>query len=113
LPEMAARARADIHPPGLPPMGFPDGPPQAVFRIRDGNHMDVVGQQTVRPHFHRARSTPLPHQRDVCLIVLGAEARLLPPVPPWCDVVGHPQRHDPRESHPFKSLFLRLLQIKN
>ena len=81
MPEMAAPPLADIHPPGLPPMGFPDGPPQAVFRSRDGTHMDVGGHQPVRPHFPRARSTPRPHQRDIVLIVLGAEARLLPPVP--------------------------------
>ncbi len=75
--------------------------------------MDVVGQLTVHPQFHRAGSTPRSHPGDVCQRVFGADDRLPPPDPPLGDVVGPPRRHDPRESRQYESVFLHLIQIKN
>jgi len=49
--------------------------------------MDVIRHQAIRPHFHHLVPTPLPHQINVGLVVLGAEERLLPPIPPLGDVV--------------------------
>ncbi len=81
-----------------------------VLGFRDGNHMDVVWHQTVRPDRHLTIPTPLPHQGNVRLIVLGTEERLLPAIPPLRNMVGDSRRHHPRNSRHIGSLFLSVLQ---
>jgi len=68
---------------------------QSLFAGRDSNHVGVVRHETIRPDFHLPVPTPLPHQINAGLVVLGAEERLLPPIPPLGDVV-----RDPRAYHP-------------
>jgi hypothetical protein len=46
-------------------------------------------------------------------LVLGAEERLLPPVPPLGDVVGDSRGYDPCEAHHGKTLSFPLPQITN
>jgi hypothetical protein len=47
------------------------------------------------PDLHLPRPTPLRHQGQVRLIILGAEEGLLPSIPPLRDMVGNPWRHHP------------------
>jgi len=51
--------------------------------------VDMVWHQTIRPHLHLPVLTPLSQEGQVGLVVLGAEERLLPAVPPLGDMVGN------------------------
>ncbi len=113
LPGKAAPALPAVDPPGIPPMGFPDGATEVGRRGRSGDHMEMVRQQAVRPDFPLPVPTPLAHQGNVCLIVLGTETCLWPPIPPLGDVVRDPRRDHPRDACQIDSLFVSGRFIKN
>ena len=80
LPQIAAPALAEIHLPGITPMGLAQGraqtPASSGTRIRC-----VVGHQAIRPHRHPCRAAPRRQQSDVAGVILFAEEHRLA-VPP-------------------------------
>ena len=84
------RVLAEVDASRVVSMCLVDRPPQPVGGSRRGDHVDVIGHQTISPDFHRFCLAPLGHQRQVGRVILVAEERRLPTVSALGDVVRHP-----------------------
>jgi hypothetical protein len=73
--------------PRVTPVRFPDGSPQSIGRLRDGDQVDVVGHQAISPNLHPVLPAPLTHQLQVRSVVLQAKKRLLPTISPLRNVM--------------------------
>jgi hypothetical protein len=79
-------------------MGLADGPPQAVFRLRNRNQMNVIGHETVRPNLDSAFFAPIGHQFHVGQIILFAKKRLLPAIPTLDDMMRQTRNDESSQS---------------
>jgi hypothetical protein len=61
-------------------MGLANCPTQPILGTRDGNQMDMIGHQAVRPYLHSAFLAPIGHQFHIGRIVFVAKKRLLPTI---------------------------------
>lgn len=68
-------------------MGLANGPAQSILRGRNGDQVDVIGHQAVGPDLDPALPARLGHQVEIRDVVLVAEKRLLPTVPPLGNVM--------------------------
>jgi hypothetical protein len=63
-------------------MGLADRPRQGVLGWRPGNQVNMIRHQAVRPNLDTALLAPLRHELDIGRVVVLAEERLLPTIPP-------------------------------
>ncbi len=78
-----------IDPSRVTPMCLANRTTQAVLGLWNHNQMHVVRHQAVGPDLNLMFGASLAHQLLVGLVVVVAEKRLLPTVPPLGHMVGH------------------------
>lgn len=87
LPQVPAPLLAEVDASRVASMGLANGPAQSILRGRNGDEVDVIGHEAVGPDLNPAFAAPLGHQLQIGDVVLLAEKRLLPTVPPLRDVM--------------------------
>jgi hypothetical protein len=76
-------------------MGFADGQTQAIFGLRHGDQMNVIGHQAIAPNLHALFTTPVGHQFHIGRIVAIVEKRLLATVAALRDVMRQTRNDQP------------------
>ena len=96
LPEVATPALPEVDHPRVSPMCFTNCPPQNVGRLWNRDQVDMIGHQAVGPEVDLLGPAELSHQIHVALVILVAEARLLPTASPLRNVMRQSRCIDSR-----------------
>ena len=88
LPEMPGPAPSPVDEPGIPPVNWRKGRPQALFIVGHQNGVDMVGHQGESPAGNTRRPAALGQQAAVEAVVGLTEEHLLPAIAALGDMVG-------------------------
>ena len=98
LPEITAPTLAEIHVPGIPPMGLGERCLLPLRIARQKDQMNRVRHQAISPNRDARFAAALGQQCAIGVIIAIAEEHLLPPIAPLRHMMWHPWRHNPSHS---------------
>lgn len=85
---------AEVDHPAVAPVGLAYRPAQSIVGPGNGDEVDMVWHQAVRPDLNALFPAPLSHQPDVLLIVFITEESGHSPVPTLGNMVGNACGYD-------------------
>jgi len=96
LPEMPPPFLAKIDMSRITTMRLSHCVTEAVGLRRNGNEMNVIGHETIRPNINFTTPAGIGHQGDIFSIIIVAEKGLHTAISPLCEMMRYTRYDDPR-----------------